>query len=96
MLHADRPPRDEVYTPPGPSDLLIERIEDAKEKRSTRKFIAVGLLFLVAILLIILLLGALFHRWEAKDTVDLSSAIITPVIGIFGMVMGFYFGDRQR
>jgi hypothetical protein len=87
--------REGVTTPSGPADMTIA-VENTREKISTRKIIALGLLGLISVLLVTLLLGALFHEWDAKDTVALSAGIVSPIVGILGTAMGFYFGSHHQ
>ncbi len=88
------PDPDAPYTPPmgqGPQT-IAERREDMRGK------IAIHLLCLIGVAIVAAFVLLLVSEFRGKETAEaartLVSAIIAPLIGVFGTVVGFYFGER--
>jgi hypothetical protein len=94
--------RNWIFGPPGPPpDPFQEPFEERRWRQ--REWIRAG----IAYLLILAVIGIVFYAgWifandvtgaPARSMADLQaflSAVLTPIIGLVGTVVGFYFGEK--
>lgn len=79
-----------------PVKLLRRPYDQARAHDKTRRNIAYWLLLLLTIVVTVPLI-ALWRNWLTVTDIDaVSTALITPVIGLVGAVTGFYFGQNKR
>ena len=70
----------------------VSDIEASQER--TRVFLAIAVMALVAIVVIVILLRV--KDFGGNDAAKLMiTGIFTPIIGIAGTVLGFYFGSKS-
>lgn len=63
-----------------------------EQMRSWLALLIVGLVFVSALLLI----GFIYNHGGGDDAKLLVTGVFTPVIGIAGTVLGFYFGSKEK
>jgi hypothetical protein len=61
-----------------------------------RKTLAYHMLWLIAALSVILVLGVSVGCLSLDDAKDLAGTIISPLIAVFGTVVGFFFGSSTK
>lgn len=89
---------DEPATPAGATagagPLVAKSYDPSPERENIRGRIAMHLLWLMAGILVTLILLLARGRVGVDDTLKLAGALLTPIVGLFGAVMGFYFGEK--
>lgn len=77
-----------------PEDDLALRIQNRQDWVHTALALG-GFISLVAVLLI-LLISVIFNKLDINNLEKASVAIVTPLTGIVGTIVGFYFAERRR
>lgn len=78
------------------SDPAVRKVYDpSPERESIRGKIAMQLMWLMGGVLAALALLAGYKVMPVDEVLMLVGALLTPVVGLFGAVMGFYFGEKS-
>ncbi len=87
---------------PEDSSELVNLRESAEFERKirgrqewVRTSLAVGA-FLSLVLILGLLLGAVFTEISAENIEQVATVVVTPLTGIVGTIIGFYFAERRN
>ena len=72
---------------PGP-----ERFNAVKARETMRGRLALGILIVVGVEILLFFALAFLHVLPVQDIKELGLLLFTPTIGVFGTVLGFYFG----
>jgi hypothetical protein len=86
-----------------PSERALARspsVEEApydptRDQENVRANVAYGLLGTIVAFMCLALFGTFLGWIEVDGAIKLAAAMFSPVIGLFGAVMGFYFGERR-
>ena len=68
--------------------------DPGREREGVRGWIAKALFWLIVGLMVVLGLGLLFKALLIGDVEKFVANLLTPILTLFGAVMGFYFGER--
>jgi hypothetical protein len=85
-------PHDEPSPPlasPSTAGPLAEKRED------TRRYLAVGLAVLLAVVGVLLIVLTAIHDLTLEEAKDLALAVYSPIVVLAGTALGFYFGVHQ-
>jgi len=63
---------------------------------TVRRVIAYRLLWLIALLSASLIAGVVSGRLELEAAKDIAGIVVGPIIGIFAIVVGFFFGSEAK
>jgi hypothetical protein len=63
-------------------------------RETVRTALALGLLGLLVVLTLGSAWALTFHHVNDMDFKDLTSTLLTPILGVFGTVTGFYYGSH--
>jgi hypothetical protein len=80
----------------GGTDLSLPTGRQVPEEGWTRNILAILFASTIPLIIVASYLGLLTERANVQAVKDLSTALLGPVIGIVGAVVGFYFSERQR
>lgn len=67
-----------------------------RDRERVRGWIALFLLMLLIAVVGIALFGVLFGKIPVEHLEKIGAIILSPVVGLLGAVMGFYFGEQSR
>lgn len=78
-----------------PRPFQAEPYDPSRDQEGVRANVSYILLGLIIGFVVLAFLGVL-AKWLDIDTVTkLAAVLFSPIIGLFGAVMGFYFGEKQ-
>ncbi|MEA2617761.1 MAG: hypothetical protein QOE72_3544 [Chloroflexota bacterium] len=80
----------------GGTGLSLPTGRQVPEEGWTRNILAILFASTIPLIIVASYLGLLTERANVQAVKDLSTALLGPVIGIVGAVVGFYFSERQR
>jgi hypothetical protein len=72
------------------------KYDPSEDREKIRGRIAQGLLFTLVGIVAGIFLTVWLKLASLDDVLKLVAAVLTPVIGVFGAVTGFYFGSSRR
>ena len=84
-----------VSTAPGPS-VGAAPYDPAQDREHTRGTIAFLLIWLLIGVICILFVAVLSDKVRVFDIDKVTATILTPVVGLVGTVIGFYFGEKSK
>ena len=64
-------------------------------RERTRGYLAGGLTVLLGLIIVLAFLLVFTDEATVKQTKELLGVVLTPVIGLVGTVVGFYFGEKS-
>lgn len=73
--------------------VVTKSIEQSRE--TTRAWLAGALTALLAIVVILIPVGAMFFSYPAQDAQDLLSLLLAPLVGLVAAATGFYYGQHK-
>ncbi len=73
-----------------------EPYDPAKDRERVRGRLAQWLLLLLAAVIAVVLGGLLAGRFSIEDVVKLAAVVLSPLVGLLGAVVGFYYGEQSR
>jgi hypothetical protein len=89
-----------VETPKDDNQISISDFRDegpiAHTRESTRKSLAFQLLWLISALCFAVAAGVISHALTIDAAKDLALILFSPVVSIFAIVVGFFFGEERR
>jgi len=68
----------------------------AQDREKLRGWIAMALIILLIGLISLLFLAILTSVVKVADLDKIVATVLTPIMGIVGTVIGFYFGEKSR
>lgn len=70
--------------------------DPAQDREKVRGWIASALIILLIGLISILFLAILLGMVKVDDLDKIVATVLTPIMGIVGTVIGFYFGEKSK
>ena len=70
--------------------------DPAQDREKIRGQIAMALIILLIALIALLFLAILASVVKIADLDKIVATVLTPIMGIVGTVIGFYFGEKSR
>jgi hypothetical protein len=92
--HPDSATKSEVIAATRPEDELSLRIQNRQDW--VRTTLALGGFTSLVIVLLLLLVSVTINQLDVEKLDKVGIAIVTPLTGIVGAIVGFYFAERGR
>ncbi|MFM7690092.1 MAG: hypothetical protein ACKPAC_11645 [Alphaproteobacteria bacterium] len=70
--------------------------DPAQDREKVRGWIASALIILLIGLISLLFVAILFRMVRVDDLDKIVATVLTPIMGIVGTVIGFYFGEKSK
>jgi hypothetical protein len=80
---------------PGGARFQLQPYDPRRTRENARRTLAVLLLVLLAGVMLLILTATLFGNTSVEDAEDLATALVTPLIGLVGAAIGFYYGGDR-
>jgi len=68
----------------------------ARGREDTRRNLAIMIFWLIVAISVLLIAGRLLGVLDTQAVKDLASVVLLPIVGIFGTVIGFFFGSQSE
>jgi hypothetical protein len=81
--------------PAAPLPIGPQPYDPTRERERMRGYIAMSLLALLIGVIVAMLLGLATGRLAIEALEKVAAVILSPVIGLFGAVIGFYYGEQS-
>lgn len=78
------------------TDWATRDYNPAADRERVRGYIALALAALFCVLVIVLLVAALAGWLVVENLEKLAAVLVSPVAGLLGAVVGFYYGEQSR
>jgi hypothetical protein len=78
------------------SGLAVVPYDPAQDREKVRGWIAGALIALLIGFISLLCLAIVFGIVKVADLDKIVATVLTPIMGIVGTVIGFYFGEKSR
>jgi hypothetical protein len=64
-------------------------------RESTRRVVAYWLLAMISVIALIISGGVVAGRLSIEEAKDMALILYAPIVGVFGIVIGFFFGEER-